>query len=365
MASRREFLTGLGASFGVMSFGCPCCRALAQTTANKRREASVGGKRVRVIDIHSHCGVAEVAKVVEGTELEQAAKRRLSAFDGVPLTPDRLTLLDSQGVDAEVLMINPWWYGAKEDLARRIIDVQNQKLSEVTKAYPGRIYAFASVSLQFPELAAEQLEIGMKQMGLKGAAIGCSVEGDELSAPKFDPFWAKAEELRAMVFMHPEDEVPATGIGKRVKGPGALPNVIGNPLETTFALSHLIFDGALDRFPNLILCGAHGGGYLPSYAARMDHGCEIFPGQCKGPVLKKKPTDYLKQLYFDSLVFTPEGLRHLVAQCGASQIVVGTDSPIPWVKDTIGQVLDTPDLSDADRIAIFGGTAAKLLKLDT
>jgi aminocarboxymuconate-semialdehyde decarboxylase len=144
---------------------------------------------------------------------------------------------------------------------------------------------------------------------------------------------------------------------------GALGNVIGNPLETTIALSHLIFEGTLDRFPDLKICAAHGGGYLPSYAARMDHGCAVFPDQCKGPTLKKQPSEYLKQLYFDSIVFTPEGLRHLVAECGPSQVVIGTDYAVPWVKDPVDLILDTPTLSDADRIAILGGTAAKLLRL--
>ena len=125
----------------------------------------------------------------------------------------------------------------------------------------------------------------------------------------------------------------------------------------------MIFEGTLDRFPNLNLCAAHGGGYLPSYAARMDHGCSVFPNECKGEPPKKQPTEYLKQLYFDSIMFTPEGLRHLVAECGASQIMVGTDSPIPWVKDPVDLVLKTPGLSDDDRIAMLGGTAAKLLKI--
>jgi aminocarboxymuconate-semialdehyde decarboxylase len=141
--------------------------------------------------------------------------------------------------------------------------------------------------------------------------------------------------------------------------------VIGNPLETTIALSHLIFDGTLDRFPNLKICTAHGGGYLPSYAARMDHGCSVFPNQCRGPTLKKQPSEYLKQLYFDSIVFTPEGLRHLVAECGASEVVIGTDCAVPWVNDPVDLILDTPTLSDADRIAILGGTAAKLLRMAT
>ena len=136
--------------------------------------------------------------------------------------------------------------------------------------------------------------------------------------------------------------------------------MIGNPLETTIALSHLIFEGTLDRFPNLNICAAHGGGYLPSYAARSDHGCVAFPEQCRH-TLKKKPSEYLKQLYVDSLVFTPEGLRHLVAECGASQVMIGTDYPFPWTETAVEHVFETPGLSDADRVAILGGNACRLL----
>ena len=138
-------------------------------------------------------------------------------------------------------------------------------------------------------------------------------------------------------------------------------NVIGNPLETALFISHLIFDGTLDRFPNLKICCAHGGGFITAYPDRMDHGCLVFPQQCKTQP-KKRPSEYLKQLYFDSLVFTPEAVRHLVAVCGASQIVMGTDNPIPWVTDSpVDLILATPGLSDADERAILGGTACKLL----
>ena len=136
--------------------------------------------------------------------------------------------------------------------------------------------------------------------------------------------------------------------------------MIGNPLETTIALSHLIFEGTLDRFPALKICAAHGGGYLPSYAARSDAGCVTVPGPVHEP-LKKKPTEYLRQLYFDSLVFTPEALRHLVAETGAGQIMMGTDYPFPWTKTSVDHILDTPGFSDAERAAMLGGTAAKLL----
>jgi aminocarboxymuconate-semialdehyde decarboxylase len=140
-----------------------------------------------------------------------------------------------------------------------------------------------------------------------------------------------------------------------------LNNVIGNPLETTIALSHLIFDGTLDRFPGLKICAAHGGGYLPSYSARSDHGCATSPADCNPTPLKKHPSEYLRQLYFDSLVFTPEALRHLVAECGASQIMMGTDWPFPWTTTAVDHILNTPGLTIEQRRAMLGSTARKLL----
>jgi aminocarboxymuconate-semialdehyde decarboxylase len=185
------------------------------------------------------------------------------------------------------------------------------------------------------------------------------VEGAELSAPQFEPFWAKAEELGCVVFIHPQGTAE---LESRLRGNGMLENVIGNPLETTVALSHLIFEGTLDRHPGLKIVAAHGGGYLPSYAARSDAGPRTFPQRFTPTA--KPASEYLRQLYFDSLVFTPEGLRHLVAETGASQVVLGTDYPFPWTSTAVDHVLATPGLSDADRVAIFGGTAAKLLRID-
>src|SRR4029077_16250593 len=154
-----------------------------------------------------------------------------------------------------------------------------------------------------------------------------SVNGEELSSSIFHVLWAKADQLGAVFLIHPwgfngnYDLRPGQ---PRLGGNGNLGNVIGNPLETTIALSHLIQEGTLDKFPNLKIIAAHGGGFLPSYAARSDHACFVSPGNCNPEIkLKKKPTEYLNQIYFDSLVFTPEALRHLVAQVGAGQIVIG------------------------------------------
>src|SRR5580700_1205343 len=357
MPHRRGFLKAMtGAAAGIVAASCCLVESGAQPGTRKaRRTVTVGGRRVKTVDVHSHCAVPEALAMMK---LPAGSSARWDSPQ-LMIGPERLRVMDEQGIDVEALSINPFWYAAERDLARQIIQLQNQKLSALCAVYPDRFVAFASVALQHPDLAVQQLEDG-KKLGLRGAAIGGNVNGEELSSRRFDPFWAKAEELGAPIFIHPQG-IPE--LQKRFQGNGYLSNVIGNPLETTIALSHLIFDGTLDRFPGLKICAAHGGGYLPSYAARMDHGCSVFPNQCKGPPLKKQPSEYLKQLYFDSIVFTPEGLRHLVAECGASQIVIGTDYAVPWVKDPVDLILDTPTLSDADRIAILGGTAAKLLRL--
>jgi aminocarboxymuconate-semialdehyde decarboxylase len=215
--------------------------------------------------------------------------------------------------------------------------------------------------LQHPDLAAEQVEYAVKQLGFRGVGVAGSVAGEELANPRFHPFWAKCEELGVLVFMHPLGvrELEPSG---RLNGSGLLTNTIGNPLETTIALSHLIFEGTLDRFPGLKICAAHGGGFLPSYANRSDAVIRCFPDRV-GPLPKKNPTAYLRdgQLYFDTIVFTQEALRHLIAEAGADKIMIGTDYPFPWTSTEVDLVLNTPGLSDDQRVAILGGTAARLL----
>ncbi len=362
---RRSFLQlAAGAAAAGVCPGCGLRRAFAQVQPDgTRRRIEVDGKPVRVVDVHCHCVIPEAQAVVAGTPLEKHFRATLDSKFNNPPMETRIATMDAAGIDVEAMSINEFWYGAERDLARRLIDVQNENLAKTCKASNGRLVGFASVALQFPELAAEQLEIGMKQMGLVGGAIGPTVEGEELSSPRFDPFWAKCEELDALLFMHPQDSAVATGTEKRLRGKGYLFNTIGNPLETTIALSHLIFEGTFDRFPKLRLCAAHGGGYLASYADRSDAVCETFPARCKDVTLKKKPTEYLKQIYVDSLVFTPEALRHLVATVGVGQVMIGTDYGFPWARDPAGHVLSTPELSSADKVAILGGTAAKLLRL--
>src|SRR5712675_1251775 len=350
MSNRREMLCqAAGALTGLASLGCGLASPAFAQAPQRRREVVVKGKRVRTVALHAHCHVPE-ASALMGLKVQ---------LQSLVVSPERIKAMDQQGIDIEALSINPiFWYKAEPDLAGQVVKLQNEKLAEICAAQPDRFVGLASVALQHPDLAAEQLEHAVKELGLRGALIGGRVNGEELSDPKFHPFWAKAEELDVVIFIHPQGTGELSTSG-RLKGNGVLENVIGNPLETTIALSHLIFEGTLDAYSGLKICAAHAGGYLPSYAARSDQGCVTFPARCT-KTLKKKPSEYLRQLYYDSMVFTPEGLRHLVAEVGASQIVLGTDHPIPWEEHPVDHVFATTTLTDKQTVAILGGNAAHL-----
>jgi len=332
--------------------------ARAQADGARRLPVTVAGRRVKTVDVHAHCLFHEaIALMGEGRRRTNAPVRGRDEMFIV--VEQRLKEMDAQAIDMEVLSINPFWYGTDRDTAGKIVDLQNQKLGELCAAHPDRFAAYASLALQYPDLAVAQLATAMKQHGLRGAAIGASVRDVDFSDTKFHPVWAKAEELGAVLFIHP---LSTPELAKRLKGNGWLSNTVGNPLATTIALQHLIFEGTLDRFPGLKICAAHGGGFLPSYANRSDAVTRTFPDRV-GPLPKKNPTAYLRdgQLFFDTIVFTPEALRHLIAESGPGQVMIGTDYPFPWTSTEVDLVLNTPGLTDDQRIAILGGTAAKLL----
>jgi aminocarboxymuconate-semialdehyde decarboxylase len=351
MSSRRAFLRAAGAAAGVMAFG-----SVSPLRAQpSRKEVRINGRRVKVVDIHAHCAFPEVAE-----RLPKANAPRVGLPELV-LGPHSIQAIDERGIDVQALSVNQyWWYSADRELARDIVGIHDEGLAKWCRAHPDRFVALSSVALQYPDLAAEQLEHAVKALGHRGASIGGHVEGVPPSDPKFDPFWAKAEELEVPVFMHPNN---ALNIVREhaLDGRGGLNNIVGNPLETTVFLSHMIFDGALDRFPRLKLCAAHGGGYLPSYLGRSEVACIVRNNpNCAN---KRKPSEYLKdQIMVDSMVFSSEGLRHLVAETGVSQVVYGSDIPYFW-PDTIDTIVEAPFLSDRDKEAILGGNLIKLLKI--
>jgi aminocarboxymuconate-semialdehyde decarboxylase len=356
MTTRRNFLKGAGSLAGLVFCGCGLPFEAHAQKAPARRPVMVKGKRLKTIDVHSHC-FFQPAIDLSGEKLETVQP----PVRGIPkliFTPEqRLKEMDDMAIDMEILSINPYWYRKERDVAEAVTNLQNEKLAELCAQMPDRFGAFASLALQYPDLAARQLETAVKKLGLKGAAIGGSVLGEDFASERFHPVWQKAEELGAVLFIHPQTQPQ---LAARYKGNGWLSNTIGNPLDTTIALQKLIFEGTLDKFPGLKVLAAHGGGYLPSYAARSDHACTVAPMNCNPDIkLKKKPTEYLNQLHFDALVFTGEALRHLVAQVGVSQVMIGSDHPFPWEEHPVDHVMGSP-LSDEDKAAILSKNAARL-----
>jgi aminocarboxymuconate-semialdehyde decarboxylase len=348
--SRRRFFRNVGSLALAGVLGTP---AHAQSGT---RRIMIGGREVRVVDIHAHCVFPELVPIIAGTNLEGAGFP-----DFVTLSPARIDAMDRRGIDVQALSVNTfWWYEGDHELASEIVALQDRRLAEWCERYPARFVALTSPALQFPELAAEQLEHAVQNLGMRGASIGGHVHNEPPTSARFDPFWAKAEALGVPVFMHPNNAynvVREDGLAGR----GGLGNIIGNPLETTVFLTHMIFDGTLDRFPRLKVCAAHGGGYLTSYLGRSDVACTI--RRAEDCANRRPVRDYFKdQILVDSMVFSSEGLRHLVAETGPTQVVYGSDIPYDW-PDTIDLIVESPDLEDREKIAILGGNLVALLKL--
>jgi aminocarboxymuconate-semialdehyde decarboxylase len=344
--------------------------------ARPQQVQSPHGRKSLAVDVHCHILTTEVERLVSGCaekQAEQAAQLRIYGPESIEhnrtlfasLMPqltgidERLRRMDEMGVDVQLISPSPnqYYYWADVDLAKQIAAVQNEHIASVCAAHPERLRGLGNVALQHSELSVEQLTNCVKKFGLRGVEISSAVNGLELSDSRFERFWSKAEELDCLVFIHPL----GTSLGERVNR-YYLGNIIGQPLETTIALSHLIFGGVLDRFPGLKICAAHGGGYLPSYIGRSDHAYAVRPEAAE---IKHKPSEYLKRIYFDSLVYTPEGLRHLIEQVGATQIMLGTDYPFDMGSyDPQRLIAGVPGLNQQERDQILGGNAARLLGID-
>jgi aminocarboxymuconate-semialdehyde decarboxylase len=304
------------------------------------------------VDVHNHWDMPLPASIVKGTPYEDRMKG-----DGLEA---RVAFHDKMGIDVAAESVNDfWWWDIKDEgLARAICQYHNDTLAKWSKTTSGRLYGMASIPLQFPQLAADMLQAAVKN-GARGVTVGGHVQNESLTAPKFDVFWAKAAEMGELVFLHPNGSGNISREGG-VAGRGGLGNIVGNPLETTVFLSRLIFDGTFDKFPTLKVCGAHGGGYLPSYLGRTEVACQRQGQTC---IMKKKPSDYMKQnILADTMVFSNEGVRHLVAEMGPGQVVFGTDIPFNWPVH-VDLVVDHPTLSNAEKEAILGGNLVKLLRL--
>jgi len=332
------------------------------------------GREVRpstpTIDIHAHVFIPAAADYV-APHLDQLSDslNRFAAADTKALNRrqqaervprmagfgERMGDLEAMGLDKQLVSPAPpqCYYTVPPEVGVRAARLVNDGIAAYVAQHPDRFAALGSVPMQDGEAAAAELEYAVGTLGFRGVEILTNVAGRELSDPAFAPFWAKAEELGAWVFIHPS----AFTDGKRLSR-FYFSNVIGNPLETTIALHYLIFDGVLERHPGLKILAAHGGGFLGGYHGRIDHAWGA-RSDARG-ALPHAPSSYLKRIYFDSIVFTPEQLRALIANFGADHIMMGTDYPFDMGEyDPIGHLAES-GLAQDDLEAIAGGNARRL-----
>jgi aminocarboxymuconate-semialdehyde decarboxylase len=327
------------------------------------------------IDIHCHRECAPATAMMR-PEAERMGRKPLSF--GSPLTLEvnrrqleeirpkmdslaqRLADMDRMGVDIQAMAISPYqmYYWADPEMGKKVSRIVNDDLAEAVAAHPDRFVGLGTVPLQDTAAAVAELERCVDELGFRGLEIATNVEGEELSSPRLEPFWAAVEQQNVVVFIHPIGFTQPERLTEHY-----FFNVMGHPIENTLAIANLIFGGVMERHPGLKIVMAHGGGFLPAYAGRMDHAYHAREDVRQG--LPKPPGEYLRQFHFDTVVFETDQLRFLIEKYGVDRLLVGTDYPYDMGEvDPIGFVAKTPGLADQDRAAIAGGNAARLLGID-
>ncbi len=233
----------------------------------------------------------------------------------------------------------------------------NEGLKDLVQKHPNRFVAIASVPLQDPQRAAKVLEHAIRDLKLSGAYIGTNVNGQYYNSKDFDPFWKKAEELDVLVVMHPEDVA-----GSERMGPYGLRLICGNPADSALCLGFMTYSGVFDRFPNLKLCVLHGGGFFPYHLGRFDQGFAVRSG-ARAPQASSPPSAYLKNLYFDNMVYRVDTLDYLKRLAGADHIMVGTDYPYSLGDWKAVEKIEALDCPESEKEAMLEGNARRLLKL--
>lgn len=341
------------------------------------QDDGVGRRTVaRRVDVHCHYLQTAVAAKVAHLEparhdpstifanaLTRETNRLQMQERAAPLTDvaRRLNDMDRMGVDVQVVSPAPfqYYYFTPPALGAELARELNEGMAALVAGHPDRFAALGTVPLQDAHLAMRELEHGMTRLGLRGAEIGTSVNGMDLTDPRLglEPFFARADELEAVLFLHP---VGFTEGGRLLDH--YLNNVVGNPLETTVAASRLIFDGIAARYPRIKFLLAHGGGYVASYWARMDHAWRA-RADCR-TVIAQPPSHYLEKMYLDTVVFDPALLANLIARYGARQVLMGSDYPYDMGEDDPVRLVESvARLGEAERALILGGNAERVFRL--
>ncbi|MCT7657019.1 amidohydrolase family protein [Mycobacterium deserti] len=327
-----------------------------------------------VIDIHCHRECAPVAEFMteparaagkvalgHGNPTTQAVNRRqLEAIrPKMDLLDVRLADMDAMGVDVQAVAVAvyQYYYWADPELGAKVARMINEEFVESTSRYPGRFLPLGTVPLQDTDAAVGELRYLAEELGMRGIEIGTHVEGEEISSARLEPFWAEVERLGLVAVVHTQGATHP----QRMQDHNFV-NIVGHAFEATLATAHLIFDGVVERHPDLKVVVVHGGGYLPAYAARLDHGWRAREDVREG--VPDLPTTYLRKFYFDTMVFEPGQLQYLVDTYGADHVLLGTDYPYDMGDDDPLALLGATTGLKQDQIdLVAGGNAARLLGL--
>jgi aminocarboxymuconate-semialdehyde decarboxylase len=264
--------------------------------------------------------------------------------------------MDAAEVDVHVLSAAPqtWLYGQEAAVGVTACAIQNDEIARLVKEHPERFSGIATLPMQAPEKAAEELRRAMRKLGLHGAMIGSNIGGKNLDDPSFEPLWAAAQELDAFMMIHPGNVAGVDRLRSYYLG-----NLIGNPLDTTIAGACLIFGGVLERYPRLNFVMVHGGGFIPYQGGRWVHGWHVRPEPKVH--MKHSPAPYLDRFLYDTIIHAKPALEFLVSSVGANRVFLGSDYPYDMGTGECVRQVRAADIAAADRDIILGGHAAKIL----
>jgi aminocarboxymuconate-semialdehyde decarboxylase len=363
-----------------MLFQCKVCGPATDHGSAPLRADKPFNKPWRTIDIHCHCMVPEAnAFVLKATgiqrgghtpnanahvnDLTKSIQPQRGKIDFPKLTDlaTRLADMDRDGIDVQVISPYPghFVYAAPPEVARDSCHMVNNHIAEMVAKHPERLMGMGTMPLQDPGMAVAELDRTVNELGFRGVELCTNVRGVDLTRAGLDKFFARVEELDVMIFLHPF----GTSLVGRMED-HYFPNTIGHPLDSALCVGQLVFDGYLERFPKLKICIAHGGGYIPGYWGRFDHAWE-HREDCR-VTIQKRPSEYLKKLYFDTVVFDERELRHLIEIWGADHIMLGTDYPFDMAEpDPVGFLGRVTGVSEKDMALVAGGNAERLLGLPT
>lgn len=309
---------------------------------------------MKVIDIHAHILPASLRKAFEngepwyGTKIERNSEGRTILTTGSRRnemsTPEywvpyeqRIALMDEAEVDVQLLSLNPQLLRDSDpiDVAASACQSVNDEIAEAVSARPDRYQGLGTITLKDPEKACNELNRIMKDLKLHGIIIGSHIDHTNLNQSHFFDILKEAEKLGAFILLH-----PLSTRAKPILNDYHLINLIGNPMETTTAAANLIFSGYMEKLPNIKICLSHAGGYLPFAIGRFDHAYNTRKDVSDS--LKKKPSEYLKKFYYDTITHSDVGLKQVIDIVGSENILLGTDfpadmgvkKPLEWINST-------------------------------